>query len=315
MTPSQKQFHRMLLMIPFLEANQGITLAEIAKKFGITEKRAKTEVEQLMLLGTGWQVDELIKLNLDALEGGSVEISNTKFVPEQLKFSQTERSALLLALHSLRQIANAEQTNAIDQVIGKLEQSLPQAVDIHVEDVNESVRLAVTGALEKNVRLEIVYTADGADAPAKLLVDPLRLKKEAGHLYLSAWSHKSQNHRFYRLDRIGHAATTSDPVDPSTYNQQIPDEFFADTAEPDVELLVDRDAWWIVEPCTHEVISKPDEWPRRVRVRNTGNAWLERLVLLAGGGIEVETPVELRESVRAAARAALAAYDELKFPN
>ena len=68
-------------------------------------------------------------------------------------------------------------------------------------------------AIEDGVRIRMGYRSLAEDAPSLRTVDPVRIFREGGALYLAAWDVDKCAARTYRLDRIASVELTEDSVE------------------------------------------------------------------------------------------------------
>ena len=69
--------------------------------------------------------------------------------------------------------------------------------------------------------------------------------------------------------------------------------------------MLEPDAHWISEYYPVEQVEELDGGRLRVRMRYADTAWMVRMLLGLGGGVTVEEPAELADTLRASAVAAL----------
>lgn len=68
-------------------------------------------------------------------------------------------------------------------------------------------------AVEDGVRIRMGYRSLAEDVPGARTVDPMRIFREDGALYLAAWDVEKHAARIYRLDRITSVELTEDSVE------------------------------------------------------------------------------------------------------
>lgn len=315
MNPSLKQVVRMLAMVPYLQSNQGIPLAELAREFDIRPAQAQRELEVLMMTGWGEFHGELIDFDLTALEEeGVVHIRDAEFMPRPLRVSRSEASALMVALQTLRQSAAGDQAEIIDSALAKLAAAAgaaeAPAVDVVVPGVDPAVQEAVAEALARRRRLRIVYVNETRDEQTERVVDPHRAFTQAGHRYLSAWCHRAEGERLFRVDRIIAAQVLDEPATTEADSRsRLEDLFPADRDADSITVEVAPGADWLVEQYRMEVESEREDGTVVARMWGTDPDWIRRQVMRFAGRLRVVGPEEFVEQVRASARLALGAYD------
>lgn len=315
-TATSERLVRMLAMVPYLQSNAGLPVADLAATFGVSEAQITKDLSVLMMTGVGEYHGELIDIDLGALErDGVVYLRDADFMPRPLKLTTREASALIVALRTLRQAAAGDQLPAIDGALAKLEGAVGASapVDVHLPAVDRRIKDTVLSALSRGHQLDLEYVTDARDDRSTRRVDPWRVFTEQGQLYLSAWCHRATDVRTFRLDRIVAAQETGDPVErpvDSAPESEIPAALF--TPGPDTPYAVldlEPEALWLVDAYQADVLDEAVPGRTRVRLYGSDPSWLRRLALRHAGLVHVVEPRDLADAVVAQARAALAAYD------
>lgn len=96
---------RLLALVPWLLAHQGVPLAEAARRFAITEAQLVRDLELLFVCGTpGHLPDDLIEAEWDS---GRVYLANAGAIARPLRLSMDEALALLAGLRTLADVPEA----------------------------------------------------------------------------------------------------------------------------------------------------------------------------------------------------------------
>lgn len=315
MNPSLKQVVRMLAMVPYLQSNQGIPLADLAREFKIKPAQAQRELEIMMLTGWGELHGELIDFDVTALQDeGVVYIRDADFMPRPLRVSRSEAAALMVALRTLRQSAAGDQAALIDSALAKLAEAagtdVDTTVDVLLPEVDPAVQTAVAEALAGGRQLQMVYANDTRDTQTERVVDPHRAFTQDGHRYLSAWCHKVEANRLFRVDRIVAATVLDAPITTEADQRTRLEDLFPQGPDaPSVVVEIEADADWLLDQYRMEVLEKRPDGSVQARLSGSDPAWLRRVVMRAGGRMRVVDSPEFGQVVRDTARSALAAYD------
>ena len=96
-TPTEKAA-RMLDLVPYIQARQGIALSELALAFNVSEEELLSDLQALWMCGENRF--DLIDLEF---ESGFVSIRNAHTLNRVRTFSQQEVVSILLGLDILRQ--------------------------------------------------------------------------------------------------------------------------------------------------------------------------------------------------------------------
>ena len=140
-------------------------------------------------------------------------------------------------------------------------------------------------AIEDGVRIRMGYRSLAEDAPSIRTVDPVRIFREGGSVYLAAWNVDKDAARIYRLDRITSIAFTDDSVElhadgPSTVAGSL------GRAERTARLSMPAQrAESLSWPCIDAVEVTGDT--ATVTVRVASERWLFSQILAAAGEIVI----------------------------
>ncbi|MBK7906137.1 MAG: WYL domain-containing protein [Gemmatimonadetes bacterium] len=243
-----------------------------------------------------------------------------------LAFEPDELDAVARAARRVTALGDAALAHEATTALRKLAHDLPMVLEpagdddrVLTERAPDHALLSVLGdALERRKSVRFTYRSMHRDETAARAADPWGLAFLGGHWYLVARDHEADALRQFRVSRI--AAPAANTVRPQSPDFAIPDDF--DLAAH----AASRHAWELGDAEQREVLVRftvrngvtvsamrlgdavpEDATVRRFRVRrpDTFALW----VLGFAGAAEVESPPELREQVRALARAALGAYD------
>jgi len=318
MTQSARdQVPRMLALVPYLRAHDGIPVDQVAKDFGVTPQQIVKDLNVLWFCGLpGAVTGEMIDVDMEALESeGVVYLDNAEFLSRPLRLTTSEALSLIVALRMLRDIAGAAELPTIEAALAKLESATGDGaalpIEVHIEKADPAVHEATQKALATGHRMHLSYLVPSRDERTERDVDPLRLLTAEGRPYLEAWCHLAQDVRLFRLDRVVEATVLDVPADPHPHvrRRDLSEGLFR-AVDGDVEAVLDLSppARWVAEYYAVDTVENLPDGGLRVRLRVGDTGWLRRLVLRQGGGAKVVEPVELADEVRECARLALTAY-------
>lgn len=316
---ARAQVPRMLAMVPYLRDRAGVPVEQVARDFGVSTAQVVKDLGVLWFCGLPEAVTgDMIDVDMDALdEDGVVRIDNAEFLPRPLRLTVAEALSLIVALRTLRDSTSRGNRDAVERALAKLESAagdgaaVAASVSVLLEPADPAVTDAVTAALDAGRRLHIAYLVASRDERTERDVDPLRLLTEGGHSYLEAWCHRVEDVRLFRLDRVVEATVLDAPADE---HADLPRrDLSAGVYQPapgDMPAVLDvaASAGWVLELVAVESSIDRPEGGQRITVRVGDPAWLRRLVLRAGGAIEVVEPESLASEVADRATAALHAY-------
>lgn len=306
------QLTRLLAMIPWLLQRPGVSVADAATEFGISEDQLRADLGLVFFCGLpGHLPDDLIDVSLD---GDSIVVTNADTIARPLRLGPDEAVALITALRALADIPGPTRPEVVDRVIAKLESAAGDAADSH-----RKVTVAIEGAhqlaeplrraLAERRRVRLRYYVPARDEVTERQVDPLRLLVAGGQTYLEGWCLAADDLRIFRLDRIESLEVLDTPVDerpappPRDLSQGI---FDLAAAQWQVRLRLGPRARWLLDTYPVTVVSEEPALEVSLPVADLG--WARQLVLRLGGDAEPLAPAELVDAVRDETARALEAY-------
>lgn len=315
---AQAQVERMLALVPYLQAREGIRVDDVARDFGVKPAQIVKDLKVLWFCGLPNSVTgDMIDIDMDALDGeGVVRLSNAEFLTRPLRLAPHEALALMVALRALRETGGQER-DAVDRALDKLEAaagevaSRASAVDIHVDPVDDRTRAVVDRALRESKQLDLTYYVPARDETTRRVVDPMRLIFSEGHAYLEAWCNRVDEVRMFRLDRVTAVTLLDIPAAPRAASHRVDLSggiFQPDPSDPVAVIELEPAARWVAD--YYPIESRRDIGGGRLRVslRFRDDGWLRRLILRLGGDARLVEPVQLSEQVRRRAAEALKHY-------
>ncbi len=317
MTGATARLSRLLALVPYLLARQGVPIGEAAREFGISERQLVRDLELLFVCGLpGHLPDDLIEADW---ESGHVYVSNADAIARPLRLGVDEAVALLVGLRTLAELPGLHDRDALERAIAKLERAAGDAaapggqVAVEVDGHGRGAILALWHqALALGRRLHLRYHVPARDETTERDVDPMRVVVVDGRPYLEAWCRRAEDVRLFRLDRVVDAKLLDIPaVVPEDARQRDFDEGVFQPSPDDLLVTVDLSpaGHWVAEYYPCESIEDLENDVLRITLRTADTRWVERLLLRLGGSGQVVEPADLAERVRNKAMAALAVYD------
>ena len=316
---AQARLTRLLALVPWLVAHEGVTIGECADHFGVTEEVLQEDLWQLVVCGLpGYGPDQLVDIQFwdddDAVRrDGVIRVLDPQTLDRPMRLTHQEALSLLVALRTLAQLPGLEDRDAIVSAAAKLEAASAGAEverEVHVDvAVADDVRAAVDAALTDQRVLDVTYASATRDEVTDRVIQPIRLHSVDGIAYLEAFCRSAGAVRTFRLDRML-AATVGEPFDPAggeAAGDQPPAP--AGDAPRTATLRLEPAARWIVD--VHRgalVLDDPATGTATVRVPLHSVDWGVRLVLSLRGAAVALDPPELVTAVAQSAAAALASY-------
>lgn len=311
-TSNEQRLPRLLALVPYLQAHQGISVADAAADFGVTEQQLRRDLQLLWMCGLpGHGPGDLIDLSF---EGDTVSVIFDAGMSRPLRLSAEEALALVVALRTLAETPGIADSDAVQRALAKVESAAGGAVD----DAAVTIALDTTTrlmpvlhrAVSESRALELRYYTAARDEITERVVDPLRVFEADGNGYLEAWCRRAEGVRVFRVDRIEDVRLLDEPARPpqGLELRDLAEGVFQPASEHLLAVLRVSDAYaWVADYYPSEQVT---ELPHglQVSLRVSEPAWVRALVLGSGGQVTVLSPGWLAESIRADAADALAAY-------
>lgn len=307
---SETQVGRLLRLVPYLSAHQGITVGEVAEVFATRPGQILKDLEVLQFCGLpGGLYDDLFDVDIEgAREDGYIFFRNADVLARPLRLRPAEAAGLLAALRVVVEVAQEDETAAARSALAKLEAAVGTGggrLTVAVASGDPAHRSVIGSAIESSGVVRLAYRTPGRPGLSEAEVEPGRLHVADGYTYLEAWSRTRGAWRTFRLDRIegvepvaGRAGDHGPP----------PREWFED-APTQLTLRVVPEARWIAEYYpTRSVVEAGDGVDISFPVASPG--WAVSLLLRLGGRVLAVSDGDIRDAARDRAREALALYPE-----
>lgn len=323
-TGAKEQVARLLTLVPYLHARGGVRLDEAARDLGVSERQLVKDLRVLFLCGLpGGYPDDLIDVDLDALvdpEGDRViRVANADYLARPLRLSQTEATAIIVALRALRGGALTEQAaEVVDRALAKLEHAAADAaapIEVPLEP-DEREYAARKALLQRGVaeqrQLRLSYFVPTRDEESERVVDPRGVVSYRGVEYLDAYCHSAEAPRLFRLDRIRAASLLDTPVASAPEApRSLAEGLFAPGEHLlTVTLRLEPAARWVTEYYPTQDVRQLKDGSLEVDLQVADLRWLRRLLLRLAPYASVTAPKEVAEDLRDAASATLRLYDQ-----
>ena len=306
---------RLLALVPWLSAHDGVTIDEAAAHFDVTPEQLQNDLWLLICTGRpGHMHGDLVDIQFWD-EDGRITVVDAQTLDRPLRLSPDEAASLLVALRVLAQVPGPHDRVALAGATSKLEAAAGEAlaaadgVSVTVDTTRDpAVSAAVTRALADGRRLHLTYVGS-LDERTEREVDPMRVLTLDGRTYLEAWCRRAEAVRTFRLDRIERAEVLD--VAAEVPADAAPVDLGAGALRPEgdpVTLELAPEVAWIAEEHPVDSVTDLGEGRLRVVMPVADERWLVRLLLRLGSSVTVLDRPDVVETVRAEARAALAAY-------
>lgn len=327
---TNSQLARLLLLVPWLTQNPGVTAKQAADEFDVTAQQIERDLNTLIVCGLpGGYPSDLIDIQFWATyddedfssslipADGHIHVLEAQSLNRPMAFTQDEVITLLVGLNALKDLPGAADSDLIDGVIAKLQDSagsvLAQAPSLTVNagdgQEDPAVMILVDQAVNQRKQLQVSYLVPTRDEVTTRVIEPLRVVLADGLTYIHAWCHSSEGERTFRMSRILDAELLDTAF---TLREASADSFdevlLNDPSIPEVVLEVTAAGRWLSEYATvTDAMDLPDGG-MRIAIKVADPRWVERMLLQAGGEATVVEPSVIAASVLNQAQQALALY-------
>lgn len=298
---------RVLAVVPWIVANPGELVADVAQRFGMTEETLLADLGVIYMIGLPpYSPDALVDVQID--DEGRVTIGLADFFSRPLRLTPGQGLALLASSDGLLSVPGTDQSGALARALKKLEATLglvrDETVDVHLGTAEESMLEQLRSAAGSATEVEMRYYSYGRDEYTDRVVAPWRVFADSGHWYLHGWCQHAEGERIFRVDRIESLteiasdegnSTEADGSSPHWPSDRL-GTFHPQAGAPKITLLLAPEAQWVIEayPCEN-VVKRPDGDTEATLVISA-LPWLERLLVRLGPSASVLASVELDDA-------------------
>jgi len=286
--PAQNRIKQLLSIIPWILANPGRTVTEIANRFGLTKDQLFDDLSVIHMIGLPpYTPDSLVDVNID--EQARVTIRLADYFSRPLRLTPGQGLALLVSSEAIFS-AGSSQTQILESALAKLRKALgvesADLVDVSLGSADSELLNEIRESLSVGQNLEIEYFSFGRDTVSTRLVTPWRLIADKGNWYLQAWCHKADAERLFRVDRIENIRPDSESETRSVTNSEV--KIFKPNQEgKKVTLRLQKDALWVLESYPYENIVHNDDRTVDITLVISAVPWFERLLIKLGDSAKI----------------------------
>ena len=289
----------LIKLLPWLVANNGASLTEVASHFNISQKHALELIGQLVVTGPSQAGGGLVDIDFE--DADSIFVSDAKALDRPVKLSEFEAASLLGGLHYLEQFPTLVDSETVAGLIQKIQRALPNVdspINVIAAPISDEVRAVVTQALASSRSMEIKYAGVTKDDLSLRVIDPISTYSQEDFVYLKAWCRKSQAWRSFRLDRILEVRLGQDAID-------IPTDDEPDDAKREYFAAIELDKAYYGQLDQVDIISfKEYMWHAvEVELMVYSREWLVSMILASGGRVKAIRPPDLIDALVARAKA------------
>jgi proteasome accessory factor C len=288
------RLERLLILLPWLAHHQGVSIAEVAAHFDISQEQVTQDLLLLSVTGNGQFYGEQFSVDV---EDNCIYIDDALGLDRPVKFDAAEAAILILGLEAL---ASLSANQDIQNAKAKLLSVLPMNQNLSILSSDTNVNAIIKNAIIKNQKIAFEYWNVGRGDLTSRIVSPLRVYFKDGVTSLDGYCHTTSHWKTFRTDRIQN-------VNLVDQDAESPDLPFTDMQFHDVILEVPKADSHILEEFTiynREI----HENAIRATVKVFGFDFIVRRIIAHGGAISVISPSELTDYVTQRANSALQVY-------
>jgi proteasome accessory factor C len=299
------EIQRILAIVPWIVAHPGAAKRDIAARFGMTVEQLDDDLALVLMIGVPpYSPGDYLDVDDD---GEFVTIRLADQFSRPLRLTPAEGLALLAAGRALLAVPGSDPEGPLATALGKLERAL-DLPEVGVAVGEPTFLEAVRDAAARGERVEIDYWSAGRDELTTRRIDPEVAFFAMGEWYLSAYCHRAEDERMFRVDRIRALRPTGEHFDATPRDEEIAEVFSPRPDDPRVTLELAPAAAWVAEAYPAESTTTRPDGTIEVVLAVSEPAWLERLLVRLGPDARVVEPVTARGAGRDAARRVLARY-------
>lgn len=318
---SSSRLRRLLLLVPWLKANPGITIAEAAEAHSVSTEQMMSDLAELYTTEIPGMFSEGMLDIAYWRSDYSVDGDCRIFVREARRLDRPTRlaseqvSQLIIAIDAAR-VSLGEATIHLDSARAKLASLLTPDMTAPTRAVHasrasaDSVVAAVTAAMDSNKPVLIEYLSGNGDAVTSRVIEPISLNSVADRVHIQAWCQSASDWRTFRVDRViavseCEAATQR----PATDAPPLPN-IFAPEFAVEVRVRVAAGSRWVVEDLPGVDITSRDDGSCDAVFRAGSHDWVARWALRYAGRVVLLEPQAALTLAEERAHAALQLMSE-----
>jgi proteasome accessory factor C len=289
----------LIRLLPWLVANNGASLREVAAQFEVTEKHALELISQLVVTGPSQAGGGLVDIDFE--DSDSIFVTDAKALDRPVKLSEFEAATLLGGLHYLEQFPQLVDAEIVSGLINKIQKALPNIdspINVVPAPVAQGVQAVVDEGISSKQSIVITYAGVTKDDVSTRTVDPVSTYLQDDFVYLKAWCRNSQAWRSFRLDRILDASLGTDSIN-------IPESDEPIEAKREYLAAIELDKAYYGQLDQVDIVSfKEYMWHAvEVELKVYSRDWLVSMILASGGRVKAVRPPDLIDALVARASA------------
>lgn len=297
-----EQLGRMLDLIPYIYAHQGISKTDLAQEFGVSVEELEANLFTLWKCGLPpYTPGDLLELDF---EGDEVWVRDADALKRPRGLMAAEVSFLILGLQL---ISNETVSDDVKEQIFRLMKKLqPQEITPSIEVGTGSTfiyREEIEAAIATGSRLEITYNSLTRDDVTVREIAPFAISTSKVGEEIEAYCFTSQAYRTFRAERIKSVTAVKSAEKPAVVEHQSA-ELLSITIKIHSRLREVLEKF----PPTNSDAAISVKLPTTATLSAYPGEWAIRSAVSLGTAIEVLEPTSLRKAIATFAQKALERY-------
>ncbi len=314
---AEDRLRRLLVMLPWLMEMGEVPLADVARRFDMTEPQVQSDLELVAMCGLPPFVDEMVDVFVD---DGIVFVGIPRLFTRPLRLTAPEAFSLLTSARAAMELPGADPAGALGRGLRKLAAVLVDAgldagadetagvvVDLARPELTDTLAEAAAAGNE----LRISYFSPARAEISQRAIEPRHVYSDAGNWYVLADDDRSQSRRTFRIDRIESVEETGRTFDVEESTSP-PERFFDDVDVARATIRLAPAAQWVLDQYPIDEVVEiveagdaADGWVE-ARLPVASDRWLAKLLIRLGPDAVLVEPAE--NPAVALAREVLARY-------
>ena len=207
---AEERLSRLLVMLPWLMEQGEVPLADVARRYGMSEADVARDLELAAMCGLPPFVDEMIDVFID---DDTVFVGVPRLFTRPLRLTAPEGFALVAAGRAAMQLPGADPDGPLGRGLEKLAAALGDdavVVDLPIAPGLAATIEEISAATTTAARLRIEYWTPSRDETTERTITPRRVFNDRGEWYVVADDGRSGERRTFRVDRIESLTATGD---------------------------------------------------------------------------------------------------------
>ena len=231
-------------MVPWIVANPGASKEEIATRFGMTLEQLDEDLLLVLMIGVPpYSPGDYLDVDDD---GEFVTIRLADQFSRPLRLTPAEGLSLLAAGRTLLAVPGSDPDGPLATALAKLGHVL-DLPEVAVKVGEPTFLEAIRDAAARGERVEIDYWSAGRDELTTRRIDPAVAFFAMGEWYVSAYCHRANEERMFRVDRIRALRATGEHFETTSSDDTIAEVFHPHADDLRVTLELAPSAAWVAE--------------------------------------------------------------------